>query len=315
MNTSDVEPTAIADAVTDLIHDFNRTLQTTAHYRPKARRFLPPDDPTPEPKFHRLLDLPLELRCEIYEHYFCDDLRSLACKDWRIAGRTYIYSWKPSYPYFGKNQPFLPALCFVSRAMLTEVMKRLLRNAHIRIDGHLRRMLIQIMINCCMLPIPEHICTLELGAVTFAGPERFYDEFEYIRQPPQLCAARTVRLHNELLSRCSNVRTLHLTFWTPHRRYSSRSYRPHIATPIDSFIEDFDPQPILDMENLQKLEIVGRCKHTVTEEEETEDRPLQGVMDLGCRIQNGCRSLGRTVAITVWLYHSEHEVKGLMSLC
>jgi hypothetical protein len=311
MSTSDIEPTAITYTVTDLIRDFSSTLQTTAH-RSKARRLFPLGDPAPEPKFHRFRDLPLELRWEIYEHYFCDDLRSLACKDWRIAGRTYTHDWQPLYVWYGQTQPFLPALCLVSRAMLTEVMRRLLRNAHVKIQGHLRRMFIEKMTNCRMLPIPEHVCTLELGAVTFAGPERFYEGF--VHQPMRLCAARTVQLHNELLSRCSNVRTLHLTFWTPHRRYSSYAHRPHIAIPIDSFIEDFDLQPILDMENLQELEIVGRCKHTVTEEEEIEDRPLQGVMDLGCRIQVGFRRLGRTVAVTVWLHHSEHEVKGILSL-
>jgi hypothetical protein len=304
MAACEIKTTAITVGVVDLIHDFNTALRTT---EPEPPRLSPLDEPTPEPRFHRLLELPLEIRYEIYEHYFCNELRSLACKTWQTAGRTYIRGWQPSYE---RTLPFLPTLCLVSYAMLKEATKLLLRNTHIKIDGYFRVNFIQKMNKCRMLALPERVRTLMLPSITFAGPEPVYEGL--ISQSLRLGVVNSIRLHNQLLSRCSNVRTLHLTFWTPHSESPPDSPRPLIALPIDKLIMDFDPQPVWNMENLQELWLVGRCEHTVTEEEKAEDRPLQGVMSLAGRLQDGFRGLTRAVEITVRLYHSEHELKRVL---
>jgi hypothetical protein len=43
------------------------------------------------PSFHRFLDLPIEFRYLVYEHYLSASRESLACNNWSYPGNSQIY--------------------------------------------------------------------------------------------------------------------------------------------------------------------------------------------------------------------------------
>lgn len=73
------------------------------------------DDLVWRPTFHRLVDLPIELRYQIYELYFDDDVRAFATMFWPDC-----YFW-PSLLRKVKSAPYMPDLCLANKSLLKEV--------------------------------------------------------------------------------------------------------------------------------------------------------------------------------------------------
>lgn len=93
------------------------------------------DDITTLPTFHRFTDLPLELRFNVYEQYFINDSRSLACSKWPDEnGTARIQLRKPNGRRWSKAAPFLPAICFVDHAVNAEAVPFLIGSARCRIE-------------------------------------------------------------------------------------------------------------------------------------------------------------------------------------
>lgn len=70
------------------------------------------DDLVWRPTFHRLVDLPIELRYQIYELYFDNDVRAFATMFWPDC-----YFW-PSLLRKRKSAPYLPDLCLANKSFL-----------------------------------------------------------------------------------------------------------------------------------------------------------------------------------------------------
>jgi hypothetical protein len=100
--------------------------------------------------FHRFSDLPAELRCRIYEEYFCDNYETLACMIWsgvewryrrhapRSTGTGRLLRLLP-YSNDGESfitQPLLLSLCFMDRTFGREATSLLLETINCGMMGH-----------------------------------------------------------------------------------------------------------------------------------------------------------------------------------
>ncbi|KAF1947981.1 hypothetical protein EJ02DRAFT_332896 [Clathrospora elynae] len=70
----------------------------------------------PVPSLHRFLDLPLELRHMIYEHYFYENRESLTYNGWPHTALEHVSSRVEV-----ETLPFLPNLCLINRTTGSEV--------------------------------------------------------------------------------------------------------------------------------------------------------------------------------------------------
>lgn len=90
------------------------------------------DELLQQPEFRRFLDLPVELRYEVYEQCFLDDTGTIGCHSWPALSLT-----KGGVDRIRKRKtaPFLPKIGLLSRDTHCEVIDCLMRSMHLETQG------------------------------------------------------------------------------------------------------------------------------------------------------------------------------------
>jgi hypothetical protein len=264
------------------------------------------DDLVRQPKFHRFMDLPVEIRLLVYEEYFSNDTKSLTCEEWMSSNKenppVKISTWNPRLRF---SAPFLPSLCIVSHTLRDEVIPLLLNTLRFRVysDGDIKHFLRKMDL-CPSLPIPQNIWKLSFIGVS--GVDllvRRKAQRDLVRE----AALESNRTRCQLIARCPNLRKLGLKFRAPLERMTGTlPYFRYRSVPIDEFLEGFDLWSILRLGNLQRLRITGIARMMGREVTGNHGHTtLQGVADLAQKIKDGFNEKKQNVAVHVCLQYPE----------
>jgi hypothetical protein len=181
--------------------------------------------------FHRFSDLPLELRHKVYEQYFANDTRSLACNYWPDHyGMAYIRLYNPKGNKWSKSTPFLPSLCLTDRTFGHEATSLWLGSAVCQIDrkdtaafilnnphtsdalGQVRKLDLRITNK----HVHGHGRTLNLQSRLYPLSVQGVSEE----------TKRSNKLYSQVLGSFTNLRELHITFVLPFINVKQNSTRP-----------------------------------------------------------------------------------------
>lgn len=151
------------------------------------------DDLDDSPAFHRFAELPPELRYKVYEQYFIDNNKCLACLKWPDSnGKPSLSFTKPRGPRWGRPSPFLPNLCPVDHTLRTEVTSAL--------------------VGPMILPLDETLSTELMshkGISTFVLCMVRKPIFMDINKDLSTPGKDDIIMRNRILSASSNLRKLH----------------------------------------------------------------------------------------------------------
>jgi hypothetical protein len=229
------------------------------------------DDLLRKPEFHRFMDLPIELRIQVYEHYCHNDTKSLTCENWTEDKAPYIRNY---WICWRNTAPFLPNICFVNRAISAEAVPFILRTLEYTVlEEFDAKHLAKRMDAYRIIPIGENVLKLN---------HRHLSNHH----------------HAMLYARCFNVHYLKLHFccglFSP-----SFSKFPIYWLEEDQDPVNFDVQAVLSMEKIHQVTVSGH----VIGYENMEDikMKLSTVTKLARSIKTGFAQASRNVRVQVIL--------------
>jgi hypothetical protein len=231
------------------------------------------------------MDLPIELRYNVYEYYFEDDTKSLACAEWIRGVDIHCINVEP--PCYRRSAPFLPSLCHVSQAVRTEVTSLLLRTAQFKIMHYSNaRYFLRKIDMCPTIPL-ENIPRLVL---------QIQDNYPMPRAPSESRdrSLETNRVYGLLLKRCVNVQNLNINF---HAYYCVLDCPT--CPSLCELLAFFNLPTVLNMGMLQGLRISGinTCPGGVDDSKTW----LRRVAQFARKVKDGFERMDRDVKVEVCL--------------
>jgi hypothetical protein len=228
-----------------------------------------------QPEFHRFMDLPAELRLQVYNHYCINDTKSLACHKWVSADKlpTMTFHSVSHGPYSSiTSVPFLPDLCLVNQTIRAEAMIFNLRTLEygIGILDRTRAAFFHLKLGTCStIPLGENVLRLDLS---------YEQGIDY----------------STLMARCHNIQVLDLRL---------------------DFERKLNVQSVLDLKNLQQVNVSGvgmpsadmvktKGGYTFTSSEEdirAAKAELTAGTEVARQIKNGFESSHRKVQVQTTL--------------
>lgn len=272
-----------------------------------------------QPTFDRFEDLPVELRYKIYEEYFRDDRRDWPELHWNSVHDEKILKRR-------KTAPFLPSLCFVNKALLTEVGEFLFSALAITFVEPLPLMQFFQLATPCRLPglIIAHSIRL-LRFLEANGAARAYTVYVHGHcgggfEP--IVAETANRATMTALNSCARLHQLDLHF------DSGMSFKFDHIPPIDPpvievediarYLDGFSVKPILALKELRELTITGHsgrttlCSHAPFDidaadfQGDTISR-LQALVHIAQKLQDAFKARGQVVQVVVKSYWGKDE--------
>ncbi|OAL00744.1 hypothetical protein IQ06DRAFT_305650 [Phaeosphaeriaceae sp. SRC1lsM3a] len=277
------------------------------------------DEVLAAPEFHRFLELPIELRCKIYEQYFIDNKNSIICKTWPYLRITRQFAVKQRS---GKTaHALIPNLCLVSKALQDEQLDCLFS-----------------LLNFDF----EDATTFEFGLAMIGGPMKLPCLQNYIRNVSirnvngqhyrvvstvaRDGAAQETRKDCEeamfsvstLLRELPRVRQLSFEVCSPlwcRRQITNTSLIQKTwlqALPIAGYLGGFEILGVLTMKALTRLTIIGQAGHynchphvrsILANKDFGNTEHLQGVIDLARQIKDGFSKQNQDVLVEVRLMY------------
>ncbi|KAF9697282.1 hypothetical protein EKO04_004788 [Ascochyta lentis] len=277
------------------------------------------DEVLQKPTFHQLLDLPIELRYQIYQEYFLEDSRSLTTRTWpELDWRRINFDWTLDRR---SSAPFLPSFCLVSKFLLKEIGAFLF--ATVTFKAHCPMALLQFL-NLSMqrrfpgLDIANSIrklkcyninSKLRLTQLCANDPQNSCMEEDCIEMASMAISTA--------LNSCGGLRELELHFNAPVRFL--RDYMPPsspriiAALNISSCLDGcFNVNSVLALRDLRRLVIGGNSGQRSIEgytfnfnmvifEQDTVDQ-LRPLSRLAEKIKAGFTAKGQDVEVVTKLY-------------
>jgi hypothetical protein len=293
-------------AAEDAAATFTSKAQADTNHFKDTHRLTALDQPqisTQEPAFHQFLDLPAELRYQVYKEYFHEEEKAAASLFWRNSYcRPEVTTRKGE-----DKRSFLPDICFVSQSLRSESLSVLMTYLTLEIKSHddgdrMRK----------LATAPTHglrvIRKLRFTDFNGAAESKIRPEHE---QLAVYMAGASTALKSSLILQLSScfgkIEELTLNFYAPTMTH--RSTRTTYATPINKFIERFGIPESLLLRNIRKIVITGQsCMKSDYEHERSvqDDRVehLQALREPAQRIKDAFSSEGRDVDVRLWLLYS-----------
>ncbi|KAH7088510.1 hypothetical protein FB567DRAFT_548534 [Paraphoma chrysanthemicola] len=290
----------LSSAFLELLHDLNPLV----------------DELLIQPEFHRILDLPTELRLDVYEQYFLDNTQSVTCRTWPALRVSWALlkatDRKKTIP------SFLPNLCLVSKALQEELLSCLLMPIDFHLDDiytlsyGLKRVAYKIKILQMAAKIRKvTICNInDQKDQTIVGAQDLLSNSASLKS----------ELHNWWLSDklpiLTNLRELAIAFHAPlFSRGTQSGSGGNRALSIDDYLVGFDTQSVLSLAGLQQITITGTsgtgsCRkkssyNTEVIEHDENIGCLRAILNLGRQIKDGFVQQGRQVEATVRLVYGK----------
>lgn len=261
-NMSDIPPLATY-SMPDASDHTNGTVDADAPFIALAHALeLYVDDLVWQPTFHQFTDLPIELRCKVYTQHFLDDSQSLTTIEWPWLHWPGVFTRRQLQSR--SSVPFLPALCLTSKDCLTEVLPFLISSLTLECQDSDTAMY--------FLENAAHLQTLEIDIAKGIRRLRILDMngmrtvgSVFVEDVPNIdINMKIMVMNNRAASVCLNsfkgLREMRISFHAPIE------YRLEHAPPtpigitalfIYQYLTAFNPQSILDLKNLQKVDIYG----------------------------------------------------------
>ena len=275
-----------------------------------------------QPEFHRFLDLPIELRCTVYEQYFLDNKQSIACKGWPTLqiSRSFVRA----YAKKKTTTAFLPNICFISKTLQPELLSCLLEQIHLIFEDPEACGGVCVMTahKVEVLRIVDNIRRVTVLSVN-GQKSQLICETARTRGSAAVQSALRARMVNVYLSHLLPVfprlRDIELAFHAPLICEHPDQARQHAdrpkVIPIDAFMQDFDTPPILWLEELQRITIIGasgfynrnnemiRGNKKIEGDGKLED--VQIISEIAQQIRNVFKEKGRDVTVKTRLLYGE----------
>jgi hypothetical protein len=257
-------------------------------------------------EFHRFLDLPLELRYNVYEQYFLDNTKSNFTAHWpalhvaKLFGSRHLgETYRPS---------ILPNLCVVNKVLRQELMACLLDPMGINFQD--AAALASFDGVCLVHKFKPFHLVAKVRNATF--PDVNANAYRILLEETPAKAAemiqRTKRLNttfNRLLPSYSGLRYLNIALYSPGIYNSSRMVLK--VEPVREYMQGLSTQSILGLKELQAITITARnCDPNlccivhdavVTDAGNTEH--LRPVFEFAEQIKDGFTKQGRDVRVDI----------------
>ncbi|KAF2115817.1 hypothetical protein BDV96DRAFT_57001 [Lophiotrema nucula] len=259
-------------------------------------------------KSSHFMKLPLELRQEVYRHYFEDAQGPVAVQDWptinleRSDLRTQYQHRR--FSHTKKPPPFFPNLCFANRQVGKEAAEYLIKIADWTINS----------------PKVATASMRALGALLngdlfkairkLSFPEFYWHHYGIVRPSQQELDIARLSPYTRLIDLASNLRVLQLSFHTHSVTYEenwqrdtakmrSAGYRERrLPLPLSEFIEDFQLYPVAKCRHLQQFVLDGRAWGT-THQAEVEGDDFQTLVEFGIWVKTEIGKVGGDVEVTL----------------
>lgn len=225
-------------------------------------------DITWQPTFDRFEDLPVELRYKIYEEYFLDDRRSLATREWPELYWNSVHDEKTLERR--NTAPFLPSLCFLNKALLTEVGEFLFSALAITFIEPVPLMQFFQLATPCRLPGLRIVHSIRrLRFLEANGAAQAYTMYVHGHcgggfEP--IVAETANRATMTALNSCAGLHQLNLHF--DNGLSFKFDHMPPVEPPvievedIARYLNCFSIKPILALKELRELTITGHSGRT-----------------------------------------------------
>ncbi len=251
----------------------------------------------------------------IYDQYFLDEKRSIACHNWPLLQFCQVY--EESIRLKRKASPFLPPLCLTSKKLRTELLPCLLEVAHFEFDDcvALGRILAAPQLPCLRFAVRKATMKNINGQ-----RERLILAFNNSthREDTRELAREHNKCYSAILPFAPRLRELNITLYAPllctsWNAYISQSVQ---AIPIDDYLDDLQIDTILGLDELQRLNIMGisggcnKSKH-ITRNDSTifddESSNLAAILHFCRQIKHGFAVRGRNVVVKACLRYNVNE--------
>jgi hypothetical protein len=261
-------------------------------------------------EFHRFLDLPLELRYNVYEEYYLDEHIALACQPWNGPSSTLLSKLK----YCAQKLPFLPPLCLTSHALLSEVVPFIMKTATFSLTGSY---LENAYINKRLSSISSATDLRAIRKLRFTAVNNSASLFAYgeVKLPGSVVSS--TQLFNSIVSKLDGLREATFCFHAPIRlnRLYDGSWALY-AESISTGLHGFDTSCVMQLKSLRNvgLEAKSNYEHQGTylcrrfgasatlQGDDTEK--LLPVMELEKLIKDGFMVHGQDVEVQVQLFYA-----------
>jgi hypothetical protein len=278
------------------------------------------DELVHQPTFHLFMDLPIEIRCLVYDQYLLDETKSVACRQWPYP--EFTRTDMALIQHKRDTSPFLPNLCFTSKTLRTEILPYVLGIAHFKIDdcvalGHMLVSLYKsgLEIRCAM----RKATLKDLNGQR----NRFLLESDEVRlREAYELAARSNEMYALAIPCLPQLRELSITFYAPLMLMAPSWDKPQQdllrALSIKDYLASFDSEKIFALDELQKLSItgfsgvcnkpdmIGRVDRVI---DDGESDHLTAISDLARQMKEGFRARGRDVVVTARLQWAPSEYR------
>jgi hypothetical protein len=268
-----------------------------------------------QPTFHLFMDLPTEIRCLIYDQYFLDDTKPVACRHWPCLKFTPAYL--DSIKHKRTTSPFLPNLCLTNKALRCELLPCLLGVAQVEFDDPKSIGLVLILLSPSKsgVEVGSAIRKVSLEYLNSQRKGLLLESNENSQRSSRKLAKYSSQMYGFVMPYLPRLRELSITFYAPIMVMTS-SWNDHPrgslrALPIQDHLGELKVEKIVALAELQKLSITGfggvcnrtdqitRNGNAVINEGKADN--LAAILGFGRKVKEGFKAKGQNVVVTVRL--------------
>jgi hypothetical protein len=261
-----------------------------------------------QPSFHHFLELPIELRYNVYEEYYRRESTAIACQSWNGTAET----------WFGDLEhdtfQFLPNICMTSHELSSEVTGFLVSSSTFELAGACEVLFFRdrLFSNSNV----NNLRALRRLEIADANHSLAFPIFE--SRGARSCIERAQRANErciDIVSRLGNLRELNLRFHAPYRVKNHTGVMQ--ATSIRPFLDGFDTGCILKLDKLRTLTLSADSNvdsfvrmilssgGEAPPSQGDDAEKLRPVLDLGKQLKDDFRERGQDVEVQVRLRYAD----------